>query len=143
MVTQDSKATHVTASAECGPIIYVVDDESLIGEVVHAILKLEGFRPRFFVDSQQAYDAFVGADPKPDLLLADFIMTPMNGMELIERCKQLAPDLKTLLYSGNVGEEIVQFYNARPDGFLSKPFLPKQLIGLVNRILGPAIVKAS
>jgi two-component system response regulator CssR len=142
MVTQESKAVPVPAQ-DCGPVIYIVDDESLIGEVVQAILKLEGFRPLFFVDSQQAYEAFAEADPKPDLLLADFIMTPMNGMELIERCKQLAPDLKTLLYSGNVGEEIVQFYSARPDGFLSKPFLPKQLIALVNRILGQGLVKVS
>ena len=142
MVTQESKAVHVTAQ-EHGALIYIVDDESLIGEVVLAILKLEGFQPKFFVDSQEAYEAFAEADPKPSLLLADFIMTPLNGMELIERCKQISPDLKTLLYSGNVGEEIVEFYNARPDGFLSKPFLPKQLISLVNRILGKSVVKST
>src|SRR5436190_7358802 len=142
MVTEETKTIEATEQAR-GATIYVVDDESLIGEVVEAILKLEGFTPKFFVDPRHAYDAFVEAEPKPDLLLTDFIMTPINGMELIERCKQIAPDLKTLLYSGNVGEEIVQFYSARPDGFLSKPFLPKQLISLVNRILGKTSGKPS
>ena len=117
-------------------LIYVVDDESMIGEVVEVILKLKGFTPKFFTDPDAAYQAIAKEDPKPDLLLTDFLMSPINGMELIERCKRVHPQLKTILYSGNVGDEIMQYYSAKPDGFLSKPFLPKTLVSVVNSVLG-------
>jgi DNA-binding NtrC family response regulator len=116
-------------------LVYVVDDESMIGEVVEVILKLKGFKPKFFVDPELALHAIINDSPKPDLLLTDFLMTPINGMELIERCKRIHPDLKTILYSGNVGEEIVQYYSVKPDGFVSKPFLPKTLVSMVKSVL--------
>ncbi len=131
-------------SEELGPpgpadreiLIYVVDDESMIGEVVEVILKLKGFQPKFFTDPELAFQSIVDHGPKPELLLTDFLMSPINGMELIERCKQVHPTLKTILYSGNVGEEILQYYSTKPDGFLSKPFLPRTLVSVVNSVLG-------
>ncbi len=117
-------------------LIYVVDDESMIGEVVEVILKLKGFQPKFFTDPELALQAISSAEAKPDLLLTDFLMSPLNGMELIERCKKVRPDLKTILYSGNVGEEIMQYYSVKPDGFMSKPFLPKTLVSMVKSVLG-------
>ena len=116
-------------------LIYVVDDESLIGEVVEIVLKLKGFRPRFFVNPESALEALKLGEEKPVLLLTDFLMVPINGMELIERCKQIQPDLKTLLYSGNVGEEMTEHYRVRPDGFLGKPFLPNDLISIIESVL--------
>ena len=116
-------------------LIYVVDDESLIGEMVEVILKLRGFRPRFFTDPVAALQALREEEPKPDLLLTDFLMDPINGMELIDLGKRLQPSLKTILYTGNVGEEIKEHYAVQPDGFLSKPFLPKTLLAVVNSVL--------
>lgn len=122
---------------ESNPIVvYVVDDESMIGEVVEVILKLKGFKPKYFIDPEMALQALVNDEPKPELLLTDFLMSPINGMELIERCKQIQPDLKTILYSGNVGEEIMQHYSIKPDGFICKPFLPKTLVAVVKSVLG-------
>jgi two-component system response regulator ChvI len=117
-------------------VIFVVDDESMIGEVVEVILKLKGFRPRFFTDPELALQALIEEESKPDLLLTDFLMNPMNGMELIERCKRVQPTLKTILYSGNVGEEIIQYYSVKPDGFISKPFMPTTLVATVTSVLG-------
>ncbi len=116
-------------------LIYVVDDEAMIGEVVEVILQLEGYQPKFFQNPMNALEALATAETKPALLLTDYIMSPINGMELIERAKALEPLLKTILYSGNVGQEIMQVYSVKPDSFLSKPFLPKTLVSLVQSIL--------
>jgi two-component system, OmpR family, phosphate regulon response regulator PhoB len=118
-------------------LVYVVDDESMIGDVVQLILKMDGFRPRFFLDPETALQAIAMEEPKPVLLLTDFLMSPINGMELIVRSKQCHPDLKTILYSGNANEDSLQNYGVEPDGFLRKPFLPKTLLGLVRFILNP------
>jgi len=117
-------------------LIYVVDDEPMIGAVVEVILKLEGFEARLFSNPHEALKVFAQAQTKPALLLTDFLMSPINGMELIQNCKKLDPELKTLLYSGNVREDILEYYPIKPDGFLSKPFLPKNLVGAVQNILG-------
>ncbi len=123
------------SSPERRAIIYVVDDEAMIGEMVEFVLKAAGYETTFFQDPEQAYVALCQADLKPDLLLTDFRMGPINGMELIERCRQIQPRLKAILISGNVGPEITQYYSAKPDGFLSKPFLPKALVETVESVL--------
>ena len=110
----------------------------MIGGLVECILKLEGFVPRYFSNPEDALRSLAEDGPKPALLLTDFLMAPINGMELIQRCKQVEPDLKTILYSGNVGEDIMRFYPVAPDGFLSKPFLPKTLVDMVDTVLDRA-----
>ena len=116
-------------------LIYVVDDEPLVGDVVQAILKMGGFESVLFADPKIAFQALSEANPKPTLLLTDFQMPHMSGRELIQLCKKVYPALKTILYSGNVQEETVAFYPARPDRFLRKPFTPKTLIDLVHSVL--------
>ena len=116
-------------------VVYVVDDEPMVGDVVQAILKMGGYESVLFADPNTAFQALSEANPKPTLLLTDFQMPQMTGRELIQHCKKVHPALKTILYSGNVQEETVAFYPTRPDGFLRKPFTPKTLIDLVQSVL--------
>ena len=128
----DSNPAPVKAAA----LVYVVDDEPMVGDVVQAILKMGGYESVLFQDPNAAFNAINQADPKPALLLTDFQMPQMTGRELIELCKKDHPMLKTILYSGNVQEDTVALYPARPDRFLRKPFTPKTLIDLVQSVLG-------
>src|SRR5258705_10253545 len=123
------------ATAKKTALVYVVDDEPMVGDVVQAILKLGGYESVFFADPTAACKALSEANPKPTLLLTDFQMPQMTGRELIQHCKKVCPGLKTILYSGNVQEETVAFYPSRPDRFLRKPFTPKTLIDLVQSVL--------
>jgi len=116
-------------------LLYVVDDEPLVGDVVQAILKMGGYESVLFADPKAAFQALSEANPKPTLLLTDFQMPQMTGRELIQHCKKVHPELKTILYSGNVQEETVAFYPTRPDRFLRNLFTPKTLIDLVQSVL--------
>src|SRR5258707_1120571 len=91
--------TKTVAPMPANRLVYVVDDESMIGEIVEVILQLEGYEARFFQNPSVAYETFLQANPRPALLLSDFVMTSMNGMELIDRCRQIEPGLKTILCS--------------------------------------------
>ena len=117
------------------PTVFVVDDEPMIGEVVEAILQLEGYRTQVFQDPEIALRTLTKSKEKPMVLLTDFVMPGMNGMELIERCKKARPDLKTILFSGNFGEDILRYYAVKPDRFLSKPFQPRALTAVLNGIM--------
>jgi DNA-binding NtrC family response regulator len=118
-----------------GTLIYVVDDEPMVGEVVEILLQMEGLQPKLFQDPGVAMMDFLGANPRPELLITDFVMGSMNGMELIDNCKQIQPNLKTILFSGNVGEKITASYSVKPDRFVSKPFQPKVLIEVIRSLL--------
>jgi len=130
-----TKSDSKPATATAAGLVYVVDDEPMVGDVVQAILKMGGYESVFFADPTAAYKALSEANPKPTLLLTDFQMPQMTGRELIQHCKKAFPGLKTILYSGNVQEETVAFYPSRPDRFLRKPFTPKTLIDLVESVL--------
>jgi CheY-like chemotaxis protein len=128
------KENRPAASQPC-LLIYVVDDEPMVGDVVQAILKMGGYRSTCFQDPLQALQSLTQASPRPDLLLTDFQMPQMTGRELIQRCKEVQPSLKTILYSGNIQEETVSLYRIQPDRFLRKPFTPKTLIEIVNSVV--------
>lgn len=130
-----SQSSGISASSGFAPAIYVVDDEPMVGEVINTILRLECFETRLFQDPVKALVAFTEADQRPELLISDYAMIPINGAELIHECLRLEPSLKTILISGNVSEEITQNLKIKPDAFISKPFQPKPFVKMVRSIL--------
>ena len=125
----------IAAKDNPGALVFLVDDELMVGEVVVAILKLGGHQIRWFQDPIKALEGFRDSDPKPDLLLTDYKMPQMTGRELIQRCKEAHPALKTILYSGDVQEDTAALYKAKPDRLLRKPFVPNTLLDLVKQVL--------
>jgi FixJ family two-component response regulator len=120
---------------ESSPLIYAVDDEPLVGDLVATVLEMNGFQNKLFRHPAEALKAFIAANPRPALLVTDFVMEGLNGMELIENCKRMQPTLKTILYSGSVGAEVIQRYPIKPDYFIRKPFHTKYLIDVVRSVL--------
>jgi DNA-binding response OmpR family regulator len=51
------------------------------------------------------------------------------------RCLQTHPTLRTILYSGNSGLDTEIIHKTRADVYLSKPFLPRELISKVHALV--------
>ncbi|MHB8522087.1 MAG: response regulator [Limisphaerales bacterium] len=130
----------VTAPAETPaqrrPLIYIVDDEPMVLEVVSRCLEKAGYPTKAFANPVVAYSAFALADPKPDLLIVDYAMPEMDGLELLRRCRGLAPRLKALSISGTLTSDMVRETEVKPDGFLRKPFTNGELLALVQLLVG-------
>ena len=118
------------------PLIFLVDDESLLLDLAEMALQPEGYTLRKFQDPEAALKAFVKARPKPALLISDYAMGKMNGIELIEKCKSIDPELKTILVSGTAGAEIIVNSPVPVDRFVGKPYQPANLSDLVRLVLG-------
>jgi CheY-like chemotaxis protein len=131
----ESKTESLESGPSGGALIYVVDDEPMLLELALVILDPLGYTSETFRDPQSALRAFKAAEPPPDLLVIDYAMPTMTGLELLEACRQVRPQQKALLISGTVGEDI--FHNApvKPDRFLAKPYQAKQLIDAVEALL--------
>jgi CheY-like chemotaxis protein len=118
------------------PVVYVVDDSPDLAEMLEVFLQAAGYPTRVFCDPLQAVEALKAAPAKPKLLVTDFQMPGMNGMELIQRCRGLHPDLKVLSASGHVPESGGAGYPSKPDRILPKPYTSRQLVDVVRSMIG-------
>ncbi|MDX1953570.1 MAG: response regulator [Verrucomicrobiota bacterium] len=116
-------------------LVFIVDDEALLCEIADALLTSEGFNTRRFLVPEEALAAFKDSPVKPALLVTDFVMGSMNGIDLIEHCKALSPELKTVLLSGTVGESTLRQYATQPDAFLPKPYQINTFLRVVHDAL--------
>ena len=121
--------------AEGGPVIYLVDDEPLLLTLEEISLASPAWRIRKFEDPERALRSLSLKNPKPALLLTDYCMKGMNGLDLVARCKEIHPPLKVLLVSGTVSAEFALNAPVKVDRFLPKPFVPQQLFHAVKSLL--------
>ena len=121
--------------APAKPLVFVVDDEPLLIELATAFLEPAGYEVASFQDADSALQAFTTADPRPALILTDFAMHRMNGLDLIRECRQINPRQKIILVSGTVDASVYANERIKPDRFLAKPYQAKQLISLVESVL--------
>ena len=126
-------------SPECGssgdPVIYLVDDEPMLLELASVILEPLGYAVETFRSPETALRAFEVAEPPPALIITDYAMHSMTGLDLAQACRRLRPKQKVLLVSGTVGPEILHNAPARPDRFLAKPYEAEQLSDAVKGLL--------
>jgi CheY-like chemotaxis protein len=116
-------------------LIYVVDDEPMLLELASVILEPLGYNIETFRSPETALRAFEFAEPGPALVITDYAMHSMTGLDLTRACRQKRPRQKVLLISGTVGPEILDGAPVQPDRFLAKPYGAKDLIEAVETTL--------
>ncbi len=131
-----SAVTHsLPAASRNAPLVFIVDDEPVSAEIVAELLQLEGYRTRVFHDSQLAAEALSNSSLKPDVLLADFKMPGLNGMQLLARGKAEVRGLKTVLMTGLAYDRTLGEKGFLPDQWVTKPFPVTALIKSVRTAL--------
>ena len=118
------------------PLVFAVDDEPMLLELATMILQPLGYRVETFRDPVAAVRAFSLANPLPDLIVTDFAMHRMSGLDLIRDCRLIHPTQKILMVSGTVDERVYLDSPHKPDAFLAKPYSATELTALVNKLLG-------
>ena len=131
-----SAASETTHPRNIPPLVFVVDDNVALTKMAEMILTAEGFQCHAFCDPTQVVAAFKRGSPHPDLLLTDYEMGSMNGLELIARCRQEIPTLKAILVSGTIKPEMLLRQPVKVDQFLSKSYQPSELAIMVKSLLG-------
>jgi len=78
--------------------ILIVDDEPAIAESLSEILRVAGYEVAMATSGE---DAVRDAEKfSPEILLTDVLMPAMNGFELALRVKEMLPNCRLLLFSG-------------------------------------------
>ena len=112
--------------------IFIVDDEPLLLDLATVILQPLGYDVRTFVNPEVALAEFIAL--KPAVVVTDYAMQEMSGIDLIRECKRLNPHQKFMLVSGTVEENIYADSAVKPDIFLGKPYHFQALIDSVQKL---------
>src|SRR5580658_1105672 len=100
-------------------VVFAVDDEPMLLELVTLVLEPFGYRVRTFHNPDTAVRAFTLANPAPALIITDYAMHNMTGMDLIRECRRVNPKQKIILVSGTVDETIYHNSPVKPNRFLA------------------------
>ena len=115
------------------PTVFVVDDEPMLLELAEAILKPMGYQVRTFRDPELALKEFSAS--APDVIITDYAMPRMTGMDLIRECRRLNPGQKLILLSGTVDEHVFAHAAVKPDQFITKPYQIQELAERVRSLI--------
>ena len=113
--------------------ILVVDDEPAIVQLCTKILERAGYDVAGAPNGARALE-LLQAEPF-DLLVADFRMPGLNGLEVLTEGLRLRPGLRSLLMTGHGTQEVVQeAFRLGVKDVAFKPFTPEELLRVVDRI---------
>ncbi|MHA7880645.1 MAG: phosphate regulon transcriptional regulator PhoB [Saccharospirillum sp.] len=116
--------------------ILIVDDESAIREVIAAALEMAGYRTLEAGDATTAHSLVV--DQKPDLILLDWMMPHVSGVELARRLKRdpMTAEIPIIMLTAK-GEEDhkITGLEAGADDYITKPFSPRELVARLKAVL--------
>jgi two-component system, OmpR family, alkaline phosphatase synthesis response regulator PhoP len=119
-----------------GNKVLVADDEIHIIHVVAIKLKNNGFDVISASNGAEAYD--LACSESPDIIVTDYQMPFMTGLELIEKLRsneqtKETPVILLTARSFAISEEVQKSLNV--EACLSKPFSPKELLKSIQDIL--------
>lgn len=114
-------------------VIFVVDDEAPLLDLAKAVLGDMGYEVRTFTDPELALKEFETV--RPSLVMTDYWMPRMSGMDLIRECRRMNPGQKTVLISGTVDGQVFANAAIKPDRFVAKPYDVSALKNMVVEML--------
>jgi two-component system phosphate regulon response regulator PhoB len=118
------------------PRILAVDDEPAVGEMLRFILEQDGFQADFVEDATQAINQI--RKSKPDLILLDWMLPGMSGLELAGRLKK---DRETasipiiMLTAKGEEDDKVRGLDIGAEDYVTKPFSARELLARIRSIL--------
>jgi len=90
-------------------LIYIVDDDPFINKLVVKRLTTDEVKVEAFESGEECLDAM---HRKPDLIILDYLFVSenkefMNGMQVLDKIKEIKPDMPVIMLSGQDKGEIV------------------------------------
>jgi two-component system CheB/CheR fusion protein len=116
------------------PVVFVVDDDAGVSESIRAVLEDQGFIVETFLSCEAFLKAYHSG--RNGCLLIDAYLPGMNGLDLLQRLKDLGERLPAIMITGNSDVAVaIQAMKAGALDFIEKPFSRKVLLSRINMVL--------
>lgn len=114
--------------------VLLAEDNQPSREIYHTVLEEAGYHVIEAADGTAALDLLNKV--AVDLLLTDVTMPGLTGIQLLERARELRPDLRAIVMTGHeISEAVVGALRNHACEFLSKPFDAHELVEAVRMAL--------
>ena len=126
-----------------GKKVLVADDEIHIVHVVAIKLRNNGYEVISAGNGAEAFE--LACKEKPDIVVTDFQMPVMTGLELIEKLRgnEATKDIPVIMLTArSFAISIEQQQDLQISDCLSKPFSPKELLRNIEDILYQKLVRS-
>lgn len=116
--------------------VLIIDDEMHIVELLRFNLETSGYKTIYSYDG---FDGFIKAkEEKPDLILLDWMLPNISGIEVLKKIRQDA-DLKKIpvimLTAKNMEDDKVEGLEIGADDYITKPFSIKELLARITSVM--------
>ena len=124
----------------CTPHVLLIDDSRDGLLVRRSLLEEVGCSVQIAIDGEQGLKLFEGSSF--DVVVTDYRMPRMNGVELIEKIRKVDPDVRVILLSGFVEPLGLTEQNTGADAVIAKSSNePAHLVRCVKRLVNRALRK--
>lgn len=116
-----------------GKRVYLVEDEKSLNILLEKYLQREGYEVTTFSDGSSAMEKI---KDMPDLWILDIMLPDIDGYEIIKAIKANNKNIPVIFMSAR-NEELDRVVGLElgSDDYLSKPFLPRELVIRTNKLL--------
>lgn len=116
--------------------VLIIDDEMHIVELLRFNLETSGYKTIYSYDG---FDGFIKAkEEKPDLILLDWMLPNISGIEVLKKIRQDA-ELKKIpvimLTAKNMEDDKVEGLEVGADDYITKPFSIKELLARITSVM--------
>lgn len=117
--------------------ILLVDDEVFAQKLATTVLKQIGVKD--VIVAKNGYEALkILAEPhhKFDLIISDWNMPEMTGLNLLKKVRETWPDMPFIMLTGKTtGDFVLAAKDNGVNGYIAKPFAPAQLTAKIAAVL--------
>jgi two-component system cell cycle response regulator CpdR len=115
--------------------ILVVDDDSIILDLVKRILECEGLAVHCVASGEEALEKI--KERTFSLMITDLNMPGLNGLELAKKGLEIAPQIPIIMDTGEISSKIISL--AKEIGItrvLAKPLHVKEFLETIREVMG-------
>lgn len=113
--------------------ISLVEDELNLNQILTSYLQKEGWQVQSFSDGKSALQAI---NERPHLWILDIMLPDIDGYQLLRRIKEASPEVPVIFISARDADiDRIMGLEMGSDDYLAKPFLPRELVIRVRRVL--------
>lgn len=125
-------ASSPSAAALSSARVLLVEDEEVVSRLVCEILERQGHRVTTFAEGRGAWEKLSASPGAFDVIVMDFNMPGLNGLELARRARDLPFNGIILVISGRVTEaDRAEFLRCGVNRIIEKPFTLDTFVGVL------------
>lgn len=114
--------------------LLLAEDNKTTREIYRKVLETAGYQVIDAADGEEALELLT--NQSVDLLLTDIYMPGMSGLELLERAREIRPDLRAIVMTGHkTSEAVIGALRNRACEFLTKPFHTEELLEAIQSVM--------